>query len=335
MRPLAAYLRHIGKDATSLFTEAGIDPLGLLDPNASIPHPLLLDRWRRAEELCNDPNLGLRVLERIEVHAMARMQLETEWVVLQMFVVSATVGEGLARFAKYFPVSFYGSRIVVEHDGRITRVRHEVLGVREVPRGFSEFILGLVALQIHELAIRPVKPREIRFAHPAPASLADHERILPGPTRFLAGEDAIVLDAADLEVPMRAANEALLTGLERHAAQALSRLPALESLVDRVRALITAELPGGNPNADHIASALQMSVRTLARRLDELGTSHKALLDDVRAKLARSYLLEEKRSVNEVAGLLGFSEVSAFHRAFRRWFGQSPTDFCRDAGGPP
>jgi AraC-like DNA-binding protein len=333
LRPLTGYLRHCGKDAATFLAAVGIDPLSLFDPNATIPHPLMLEVWRRAEQLLGDPSVGLHALERLEVRMFQHMQYESEYVVLQMFVSSATLGEGLARFARYFAVTFYGSRIHVERGAGLVRVRHQVLGARDVPRSFAEFILGLVARTIQELTVPPVQPREIAFAHPAPPSTADHERLLSAPVRFSAGEDIIVLQEADLDAPLCSANPALVRGLEQHAEELLARLPRLESFTDQVRALIAAELQGGNPNADHIARALSMSVRTLSRRLEELGTSHKALLDEVRAELARRYLVEDGRPINETAALLGFSEVSAFHRAFRRWYGCSPTDYRQGTGG--
>lgn len=308
----------------------GIEPLGLLDPGASIPLPLMLDVWRRAEERYGDPAIGLRVLERLEIHLLERAPHETEWIVLQMFVLSETLGDAIARFARYFPVTFYGSEIAAARDGGLVHVRHRVLGDPAIPRGYSELILGMLARLIHEIPRRPVTPREIRFAHPAPPSLADADRVLPVAPTYSAEENALSLDARDLAAPLRSPNAALLAGLERHGDELLARLPPLESFVDQVRALIAAELGAGNPNADHIASALGISTRTLSRKLDDLGTSHKALLDEVRASLARRYLVGEQRAVNDVARLLGFSEPSAFHRAFRRWYGRSPTDFRRD-----
>jgi len=87
------------------------------------------------------------------------------------------------------------------------------------------------------------------------------------------------------------------------------------------------ELQGGNPAAETIAEHLHMSVRTLARRLAEEDTSHKALLDELRSDLARRYLSDAGLAISEVAFLLGFSEPSAFHRAFKRWTGQTPRQF--------
>lgn len=335
LRPLAGYLRSIGYDVAQMLAELGIDHAALLDPSASIPHPLMLEAWRKAEERCDDPNLGLHALERIDIRMIERAPHETEWVVLQMFVVSPSLGEALARFARFFPVTFSGDEVIVQREGALVYVRHRVLGAPSAPRSFGEFMLGLLARLIHELTSRPVKPIEIRFAHAAPPSQTDVVEILPIAPTYSAVEDAIVLDASDLGIAMRSPNPALLAVLERHGEERLACLPPLESFVDRVRALIFSELEDGNPNANHIADVLRISVRTLSRKLNELGTSHKVLLDEVRASLARRYLLEEQRAVNETAALLGFSEVSAFHRAFRRWYGQSPTEYRRQARNMP
>ncbi len=90
-------------------------------------------------------------------------------------------------------------------------------------------------------------------------------------------------------------------------------------LADRVRDQILAELHGGNPSAACVASKLGISVRHLARLLRAEGTSHQRLLDETRAALARRYLGDEHRRADEVATLLGYSEVSALRRARKRW----------------
>lgn len=328
LRPLAGHLRAVGVEPARFFGELGIDLAGLLDPGASIPMPQHLEIWRRAEERLRDPNLGLHVLERLELRLLERVQHETEWVVLQMFVLSPTLEQGLARFARYFPATFYGSEITITRASKVVEIRHQVLGAPQLPRSFAEFILGLLARLIHEIAAVPVRPRRIAFAHAAPSSLDSARRILPVRPDYAAEGSLIALDAGDLAAPIRAPNPVLLAGLERQGDQILARQPPLGSLVEQVRALITAGLGEGNPSAEAIADALQMSVRTLSRRLQGFGTSHRALYDEIRGALARRSL-EEGRAVHEVARALGFSEVSAFHRAFRRWFGCSPSEFIR------
>jgi AraC-like DNA-binding protein len=88
-------------------------------------------------------------------------------------------------------------------------------------------------------------------------------------------------------------------------------------------------LPLGGLTADTVAAQFSMSNRTLRRRLQQEATSYQEILDDVRAELAGHYLAKEKRGIDEVAFLLGFSDPSAFTKAFRRWTGQTPANFVR------
>jgi AraC-like DNA-binding protein len=72
-----------------------------------------------------------------------------------------------------------------------------------------------------------------------------------------------------------------------------------------------------------------VSTRTLRRRLSEEGSSYREIVDEVRADLARHHLAREKRDIDDVAFLLGFSDQSAFTKAFRRWTGRTPADYAR------
>jgi AraC-like DNA-binding protein len=92
-------------------------------------------------------------------------------------------------------------------------------------------------------------------------------------------------------------------------------------------------LPLGSLTADTVAAQFSMSSRTLRRHLQQEATSYQEILDDVRAELARHYLTKEKRGIDEVAFLLGFSDPSAFTKAFRRWTRQTPADFVRANSG--
>ena len=95
----------------------------------------------------------------------------------------------------------------------------------------------------------------------------------------------------------------------------------------RVRELLAAQIREGEPEQAQLARSLGMSERTLQRRLRDEGLAFAALVDKVRTELAELYLSDPKLAVFEVAFLLGYSEPSAFNRAFRRWTGQSPSQF--------
>ena len=172
---------------------------------------------------------------------------------------------------------------------------------------------------------------EVWFAHAAPDYASEYARVIEIPYRFDARCYAIVGSAALLDRPLPKADSRLCELLEQHAEELLARLPAGDAFEDRVRKQIASLLPSGETHADRVAETLGVSTSTLRRRLREAGTSHRQLLDAVRCDLACSALLGKDVSVNEVAFLLGFSDASAFHKAFRRWTGQSPSEFARAA----
>lgn len=171
--------------------------------------------------------------------------------------------------------------------------------------------------------------RETRFQHPAPSDIREHERIFRCPVRFGAAANEFVFDSAYLTLPIVKADPSLCALLDRHAEGLLAKYPREDSLVERVRTILKDELNGGDASLESVARQLSLSERTLQRKLRALGTSHNELLDQMRKDLAVRYLREPEMAVCEVAYLLGFSESSAFHRAFKRWTGTSPNEFRR------
>ena len=115
--------------------------------------------------------------------------------------------------------------------------------------------------------------------------------------------------------------------LDRYAAALLAKLPKPESFIECVTQLIAEELHKSEPGIEAISSRLGYAPRTLQRKLKEVGTSYQELLDKTRSQFAIQYLQEEQIAISEIACLLGFSEASAFHRAFKRWTGLSPGEF--------
>ena len=130
-----------------------------------------------------------------------------------------------------------------------------------------------------------------------------------------------------LEQPVKTGDAALYSFLEEHALAALASRPKSDDLIDRLRQGIRDALKQGEPNIERIATRLALSGRTLQRRLSDLGTSFQAVLDDVRFDLARAYLRDARLDITQVAYLLGYSELRAFDRAFKRWANITPRDW--------
>ena len=127
------------------------------------------------------------------------------------------------------------------------------------------------------------------------------------------------------------ANHGLFDLLNQHATLLLERLPADAGLATDVRAAIAKELRGGDTGLDHVAKKLGMSGRTLQRRLEALGVAYSDLVDEIRYAISTSYLADRELALCEVAYLLGFADPSSFTRAFKRWTGQTPTEYRLDA----
>jgi AraC-like DNA-binding protein len=178
------------------------------------------------------------------------------------------------------------------------------------------------------------RPAEVRFAHRAPRDTREHQRFFAAPLRFATGENALVLPAALLHLPCRRTDPSLLSLLAQYAADRLGG-PRMATFADRARAALSEELQAGNVTAQALAARLAVSVRTLHRSLAAEGTSYRRLLDQLRLDIAERHLLDDRMSVAEIAFLVGFSELSAFHRAFKRWTGRTPVTFRAESRRRP
>ena len=146
---------------------------------------------------------------------------------------------------------------------------------------------------------------------------------------------ALEIDVSVLGSPLPAADPTLRAVLEAHARTLAERVPDGAGLAPRVRRLLHDALHGGKSDLASIAKALGTSTRTLQRRLREEGTSHDALLDEERARLARHYVARSGLSLQEIAFMLGFHDQAGFHRAFVRWTGQTPGGHRAEATARP
>ncbi len=146
--------------------------------------------------------------------------------------------------------------------------------------------------------------------------------------RFAAPFDAVVGSASDLDRPLPRSDAVLCSLLERQAVEALARILRVSSFAEAARGQIAGSLSIGDTSAEGVARALWLSSRTLRRRLSDCGVSDQVLFDGVRWDLTRP-----GSSVGEVAYSLGFSDTSAFHKAFRRWAGKRPSDLTSGTDG--
>lgn len=296
--------------------------LGEEEPAGGLP---LL--YEHAARLTGDPAFGLRV--GLESHPGM-------FDVLGHAVMSCdTLGRGFDTIARYQRVLQDGAEVRLAVDGRLARVSYTIVDPTVGPcRQEIEATIGILVGFLRSTFGADFVPRGVELAHPAPADPRVHHELLGAPIAFDAPTSSLAFDAALLERAMPRRDPVLSAILERQLRDALARLPAHAGLVGDVRAAIAPRLPRGEPAVTEIGRALGMSARTLQRRLQEQGASFGGILDDVRRELALRYLQDRARETADAAFLLGYADLSAFHRAFRRWTGRAPGEWRR-AHAPP
>ncbi len=172
-----------------------------------------------------------------------------------------------------------------------------------------------------------VDPLSITFRHHPAGDPAEYERVFRCPVTFGAATDSIVLDDRVLDLPIRDADPEVHRISRTRVQQVMTRFMARDNLIGQVRAAIQRQLLDGAAQLDSVATALGMKPWTLRRRLRAEGADFTTLLDDERRALATDWLLHSNRPVSQIATDLGYSEQSAFNRAFRRWFDCTPVSW--------
>jgi AraC-like DNA-binding protein len=170
------------------------------------------------------------------------------------------------------------------------------------------------------------------FMH-EPDDVAEYARVLRCPIRVRASWNGWALSKDAMRLPLRRRDPDLRRWLERQAADILARLPVNSDARDEVRSVLSTLLTAGDVRIDVVARRLAMTPRTLQRRLSRAGTSFEALCDEARKEAAQTYLADTTLSIAEVTYLLGYSEPTAFHRAFKRWHGTTPQAFRAGVSG--
>jgi AraC-like DNA-binding protein len=317
---IAEAARGAGVAPEDLYRAVGFDPALLGDPDDRMPYAQLVRMYEQAARLTGDEAFGL--------HLSERTSLKVFDVLSYVFINSPTLGEALRRAVRYHSIWNDGAWITSEQEGGAVRLRYHYLSIgADGCRQDCEMTLCLILRAGRVLTGVEWTPAEVSFRHAEPPDTSEHRRVFGCPVHFSRPFNEIVFDASLLGLPVTEADPALCAVLERHAEELLARSPRRGGLAREVRRLLSEALRGGDPGLDAVARRLGLSARTLQRKLKEEGTSHQELLEEMRRDLSERYLREPRMAICEVAYLLGFSEPSAFHRAFRRRTGTTPARF--------
>jgi len=322
---LVAYAEARGMRRDEILARFGLDPAALDDVDGRVPLAALARMWSELPALLDDEDMPL--------HVIAQAAAIDPPLTVLVFLASETLGAALRRLERYQRVTLdvadeNVSELVIEDEVAHIVLHHERSASPPPTGAVIDALIGVLTLA--RMATKQhIVPLAITLRHPTPSRPDAYRAAFGCPVTFGAPRDRMTLARADLALSHPDASRTLLGIVERHAESALAQLPQGSELIREVREAIRAGLPDGRVTLRHLASPLGMSARTLQRRLEAEGTSHRRLLDEERRALALHHISDPRVSLVDLAFRLGFADQSAFSRAFARWTARSPTEYRR------
>ncbi|UQA63079.1 AraC family transcriptional regulator [Polyangium aurulentum] len=310
VRPLRRVLASLGRDPASV-----LEPFGLSDSRAAprIPFETAAAVWSAAEAALDDPAVGLRA---------ARMLVSGDYGALEFAARSSpTLRAAFERLARYHRLLNDRTEVIL-HGRRVRYVRPGMEA--SMPAPYLEFVLATWARIASDLADHFLPLERVLLPHAPPSDDALHREVFGCEVRFGAGEAELQFAEGALDAPLARGDGVLASTLDRHAEAILEEIARGAQWTSQVMVRIERRLTDGTPRLEDIARDLDVPPRMLRRRLQGEGTTFARVVDDVRRRLALKMTADPSLSLGEIAFLLGFSEPSAFHRAFRRWTGRTP-----------
>jgi AraC-like DNA-binding protein len=294
--------------------------LPALDLDDRIPIPVAHQLLSALIEQTGDLDLGLKVGR--------TMSAGDAGVADYAIRSAATVRDAIEVAARYLRLVNDGLELRLHDEGERVVLQWESMVV--MPRAAEDFLMSAIYTSHMRMLLHDAPEFECWFTYPEPSTVVEYERTFgAAKLRFVAPFAGYAFDSAHLRKPVEAADAKLHSVLRQHADALLGDLPASRTFTDQVRRHLSNDLSQGRPAAAKLARRLHMSARTLERRLECEGTTFGEVLDDLRRRLALGHLARRDVSLSEIAFLLGFSQVGAFHRAFKRWTGQTPFEYRR------
>jgi AraC-like DNA-binding protein len=323
LRIVLGALEALGCDLARETGALGLTVDQVHDIEGRIPRWAYCALWQRLADVSGDPDCGLRLAQRLPTGALG---------VLEYVASNApTIGEGFASIARYGRLlDDAGVHELITGDG-VARFVYRSPTSSTSPRAVLDWAFAHMIVAGRRGAKIDFCPRRVLMHYPRPADTSALEALYRCPIEFSRPATELWFEPSVLDLPVRHADTELGRLMAAFAARQIAKLAApaaADPFAGRLRAEITARLssPTGPVLAD-VARSLGVSARTLQRRLSERGVTFPAAVAEVRLALARSYLAEGDLSLSEIAFLLGFSESSAFHRAFKRAFGSTPAEY--------
>ncbi|MDD2058684.1 AraC family transcriptional regulator [Pseudomonas sp. GD03860] len=315
--------RHLGLNPHALLAQVGLSAALLDDPNQRLPVASVITLLEESAQASGCETFGLRMAELRQLSDFGEISL--------LLSHQRTLRDALQVIVQYRHLLNDALAIHIEEAGKTVIIREEV--VSDLPhrgRQSIELAIGVMLRLCAALLGAHWHPISANFTHAAPADLSIHRRIFGCKLVFGSEFNGIVCPAADLDTANPLANEAMARLAQRYldTLQAGGKL----SLELEMRKTIYLLLPMGRATIEQVAQTQGMNVRTLQRRLEEIGVTFSDLINGVRRDLVIRYLENPNYSLGRIADMLGYSMPSSFTRWFIAQFGMPPATWRAQHG---
>jgi AraC-like DNA-binding protein len=308
---IADHVARWGGDIDRVCGEAGIDPACVGQPTLSLELSAFCSLFEEAARNTGNPNFGLWFGNGFKPRDLGLIGYTA--------VSSPTLGAALENFVGLFGLHQQSTHMAIADAGNgLARLEYQI----RMPdilarRQDAELSLGMFLNIIRECLGSSWAPEEVHFEHPKPEAWREHESAF----------DAPVFRRELFQRPMPAPDLKLLS-ITRMCLMSVGTKPVpRQTLKDQIRSAVRARLAEGYPALENVAEAIKTSPAAIQRELARDNLNYKDLVEETRRDLALVYVRQRELPFSEIAFLLGYSELSAFSRAFHRWTGASPRSY--------
>ena len=320
---IARGLQTYGIDPVPILEQVNIDPGQITDPNVRFPTTRIMHLWELSAAATGDPCVGLRVAEQFQPAVLHGLGLA--------WLSSDTLRDAFRRLVRYSRFIDALGDVSIEDTSHTTDlvIRGLEIGPLMVYEDGDARMAILVRL-CRLIAGSMINPARVVMQRPEAVCPELFDAVFAAPIEYDAPEYRLCFDRELVDRPLETAHPELARMNDQTVVDYLARFDRA-SITMQVRSKIIETLPDGVPQQQSIAETLNVSLRSLQRRLKSEQTNFRNLLDNTRKALAVQYIRESHRSLGEITYLLGFSEPSNFNRAFKRWTGKTPAEFRASA----
>ena len=289
-----------------------------------VPLDVLKEAWLSAEKVTDNPLIGLYVGEKIHPHDYGLLG--------QIMMNCKNIAEALERIlsVEFIINNLFVSK-VIEEDGyavnRIYSQQYEAESIRHIIEQDISALINIGIFVMNKDFTDANRPIAIHFRHKPAGDIKEYERILKTKVLFEQEYNQAIFPPQVLESPIYNPNPRIAKLLDDELQQLLLEVENKDTLTLRLWRLLRSDNSAAKLDIESIAKHFNITPRTLQRRLQQEGTSFQDELKDYRTQQAKQLLSSNSLTICEIAFQMGFNDNSAFHKAFKRWTGQTPKEF--------